>query len=116
MEMNMEMNTADKLKGDQLGPLQAFAWGCPRILLVVFRAFSKARKKGQHAVSYTTLQCPIQLKLKEMILMDKKTISIFGIVLLTGLVLAGCAGYYGGGYGYYDYPYSNYSYGSPSRQ
>ena len=50
--------------------------------------------------------------------MDKKTIFVLGIVLLIGLMLTGCAGYYGG-YGYYDYPffgyddypYYNYGYG-----
>ena len=42
--------------------------------------------------------------------MDKKRIVILGIVLLIGLMLTGCAGYYGG-YGYYDYPYNNYGYG-----
>ena len=41
--------------------------------------------------------------------MDKKKIVILGIVLLIGLMLSGCAGYYGG-YGYYDFPYNNYGY------
>ena len=42
--------------------------------------------------------------------MSKKKIFILGIVLLIGLMLTGCAGYYGG-YGYYDYPYYNFGYG-----
>ncbi len=43
--------------------------------------------------------------------MNKKTIFIFGIAILVGLMLAGCGGYYGG-YGYYDdYPYYNSGYG-----
>ena len=42
--------------------------------------------------------------------MDKKKIVALGIVLLIGLMLTGCVGYYGG-YGYYDYPYYNNSYG-----
>ena len=41
--------------------------------------------------------------------MDKRTKFILGIVLLIGLMLTGCAGYYGG-YGYYDYPYYDYGY------
>jgi hypothetical protein len=54
--------------------------------------------------------------------MNKKKTVFWGIVLLIGLMLTGCAGYYGGygyydfpytdyGYGYYDYPYNNYGYG-----
>lgn len=52
--------------------------------------------------------------------MHKKKIGFWGIVLLVGLMLTGCAGYYGGygyhdfpnkHYGYYDYPYNNYGYG-----
>ena len=42
--------------------------------------------------------------------MNKKKIIFWGIVLLIGLLLTGCAGYYGG-YGYYDYPYYDYGYG-----
>ena len=42
--------------------------------------------------------------------MDKKKMIFWGIVLLIGLMLSGCAGYYGG-YGYYDYPYYDYGYG-----
>jgi hypothetical protein len=41
--------------------------------------------------------------------MNKKKILIFGIVLLIGLMLTGCAGYYGG-YGYREYPYYDYPY------
>ena len=45
--------------------------------------------------------------------MNKKKIISWGIVLLIGLMLTGCAGYYGG-YGYYDYPYYGYyDYGYP---
>jgi hypothetical protein len=42
--------------------------------------------------------------------MNKKKIVFWGIVLLIGFMLTGCAGYYGG-YGYNDYPYNNYDYG-----
>ena len=42
--------------------------------------------------------------------MNKKRIFFWGIVLLIGLMLTSCAGYYGG-YGYNDYPYNNYDYG-----
>ena len=41
--------------------------------------------------------------------MNKRTISILGIVLLVGLTLTGCAGYYSG-YGHYDYPYYDNGY------
>ena len=47
--------------------------------------------------------------------MDKRKIVALGIVLLIGLMLTGCVGYYGG-YGYYDDPYydSGYRYyGNP---
>ena len=48
-----------------------------------------------------------------MILVGKNKIFFLGMVLLIGLMLAGCVGYYGG-YGYYDYPYYDYGYyGSP---
>jgi hypothetical protein len=41
--------------------------------------------------------------------MNKKKIIFWGIVLLIGLMLTGCAGYYAG-YGYSDRPYyDNYS-------
>jgi hypothetical protein len=36
--------------------------------------------------------------------MNKKKIILWGIMLLIGLMLTGCAGYYGG-YGYREYPY-----------
>ena len=49
--------------------------------------------------------------------MDKKKIFMLGIVLLIGLMLTGCASYYGGhpspyynlglGFGYYGYPYDH---------
>jgi hypothetical protein len=42
--------------------------------------------------------------------MSKKKIFSLGIVLLIGLMLTSCAGYYGG-YGYHDYPYYDYHYG-----
>jgi hypothetical protein len=42
--------------------------------------------------------------------MDKRKFIFWGIVLLIGLLLTSCAGYYGG-YGYYDYPYNGYGYG-----
>ena len=42
--------------------------------------------------------------------MDKKKIVTLGIVLLIGLILTGCAAYYGG-YGYYDFPYYDSGYG-----
>ena len=42
--------------------------------------------------------------------MDKKKIILWGIMLLIGFMLTGCAGYYGG-YGYYDSPYYGYDYG-----
>ena len=42
--------------------------------------------------------------------MNKNRIIFWGIVLLIGLLLTGCAGYYGG-YGYPDYPYYDYGYG-----
>ena len=41
--------------------------------------------------------------------MDRKTIFSLGIVLLVGLTLTGCAGYYSG-YGHYDYPYYDNGY------
>jgi hypothetical protein len=41
--------------------------------------------------------------------MDKKKIAALGIVLLIGLLLTGCVGYYGGD-GYYDYPYYDSGY------
>jgi hypothetical protein len=47
---------------------------------------------------------------EEVILMGKKKIILGGMVLLTGLMLAGCAGTYSG-YGYYNYPYHDYDYG-----
>lgn len=43
--------------------------------------------------------------------MNKKKIFILGIVLLIGLMLTGCAGYYGG-YGYREYPYYDNPYPS----
>jgi len=42
--------------------------------------------------------------------MNKKKIIFWGITLLIGVMLTGCAGYYGG-YGYYDSPYYDYDYG-----
>jgi len=42
--------------------------------------------------------------------MNKKKIIFLGIVMLIGLILTGCAGYYGG-YGYYDFPYYDHDYG-----
>jgi len=42
--------------------------------------------------------------------MDKRKFIFWGAVLLIGLMLTGCAGYYGG-YGQYDYPYNDYGYG-----
>jgi len=36
--------------------------------------------------------------------MNKKKIILWGITLLTGLMLTGC-GEYSGGYGYREYPY-----------
>ena len=42
--------------------------------------------------------------------MNKNKIILWGIVLLIGLLLTGCVGYYGG-YGYSDYPYYDYGYG-----
>jgi hypothetical protein len=42
--------------------------------------------------------------------MYKKKTVILGIVLLIGLMLTGCAGYYSG-YGYYESPYYQYDYG-----
>jgi hypothetical protein len=42
--------------------------------------------------------------------MNRKKIFLLGTVLLIGLMLTGCVGYYGG-YGYYDYPHYNYGYG-----
>ena len=41
--------------------------------------------------------------------MGRKKIVTLGVVLLIGLMLTGCVGYYGG-YGYYDYPYADYGY------
>jgi hypothetical protein len=42
--------------------------------------------------------------------MNKKKIIFWGITLLIGLMLTGCAGYYGD-YGYREYPrYDNYPY------
>ena len=43
--------------------------------------------------------------------MNKKRIVFWGMIMLIGLVLTGCAGYYSG-YGYYGNPYYNdYDYG-----
>jgi len=42
--------------------------------------------------------------------MNKNRIIFWGIVLLIGLMLTGCAGYYSG-YGYYESPYYDYDYG-----
>jgi len=42
--------------------------------------------------------------------MDKRRFIFWGVVLLIGLMLTGCAGYYGA-YGHYDYPYNDYGYG-----
>jgi hypothetical protein len=41
--------------------------------------------------------------------MNKKKLIFWEAVLLIGLMLTGCAGYYGG-YGQYDYPYSDDGY------
>lgn len=50
------------------------------------------------------------IRREEVILVDRKKIIFWGIALLMGLMLAGCAATYGG-YGYYDYPYYDYDYG-----
>jgi len=42
--------------------------------------------------------------------MNKKKIVFLGIMLLIGLMLTGCAGYYGGN-GYYDFPYYDHDNG-----
>jgi len=55
----------------------------------------------------------IKIKLvKGVILMDKKRIFLWGIMIVLGLMLTSCAGYYSG-YGYYNYPYYDYGYGYP---
>jgi hypothetical protein len=43
--------------------------------------------------------------------MDKKKLFLGGVVLLIGLILTGCAGYYGA-HSYSDYPYYNQGYGN----
>jgi hypothetical protein len=43
--------------------------------------------------------------------MDKRKFIFWGAVLLIGLMLTGCAGYYGG-YGYREYPYYDNPYPS----
>jgi hypothetical protein len=48
--------------------------------------------------------------MKGRISMDKKKFVFWGIVLLIGLMLTGCAGDYGA-HGYSDYPYYNQDYG-----
>ena len=50
--------------------------------------------------------------------MVRKVMIICGVLLLIGIMLTGCAGYYSG-YGYYDYPYYDYGdgyYGYPYHQ
>ena len=55
----------------------------------------------------------IRIKLvKGVISMDKKRIFLWVTMLVLGLMLTSCAGYYSG-YGYYDYPYYDYGYGYP---
>jgi hypothetical protein len=44
---------------------------------------------------------------KERLFVDKKKITLWGIMLLIGLMLTGCAAYDAG---YYDYPYYYYGY------